>query len=174
MKNFNSIDLFSGCGGLSQGMVKAGFNVVAGFEIDKDANQTYQLNHPGTKIVFTKKLREKDHGDLQGKKSSKKTWPDRTPEEILQFKEHGGETWVQVHSRAKAFLHETLHKHRDESVLFVTHGGLIRALLVAIRDEAPIEMLKISRLSNTSISIFDIDEDMNHHIHCLNCTKHLD
>jgi len=44
---YNSIDLFSGCGGLSTGMIKAGFDVKVAIDNDADSIKTYQLNHPG-------------------------------------------------------------------------------------------------------------------------------
>jgi len=43
--NFTAIDLFSGAGGLSFGLKKAGFKVLANVELDKTAADTYQLNH---------------------------------------------------------------------------------------------------------------------------------
>ena len=50
-RTYTSIDLFSGCGGLSSGMVKAGFNVKAAIDNDADSIKTYQLNHPNCKVV---------------------------------------------------------------------------------------------------------------------------
>ena len=42
----NFVDLFSGAGGISLGLVQAGYNKVASIEIDKDASETIKLNFP--------------------------------------------------------------------------------------------------------------------------------
>ncbi len=47
----NAIDLFSGCGGLTEGLKQAGFKVIAAVEIDKDAAKCYALNHPETNLI---------------------------------------------------------------------------------------------------------------------------
>lgn len=39
------MDLFSGCGGMTEGLLNSGFNVVAAVEIDKFAAKTYLANH---------------------------------------------------------------------------------------------------------------------------------
>jgi DNA (cytosine-5)-methyltransferase 1 len=45
------LDLFSGCGGLSLGFAKSGFNVVAGIDNWKDSLITFEKNHPNSKGV---------------------------------------------------------------------------------------------------------------------------
>lgn len=50
-KKIKILDLFSGCGWLSYGFEVAGFEVVAGIDNWKDALETFQKNHPGSKIL---------------------------------------------------------------------------------------------------------------------------
>lgn len=48
---YNAIDLFSGCGGLSEGMHQAGFNTRVAVELVPVAVRAYQMNHPETKVI---------------------------------------------------------------------------------------------------------------------------
>ena len=48
---FNSADLFSGCGGLTEGMHKAGFKTKFAIEIDPAASKAYRMNHKSTLVL---------------------------------------------------------------------------------------------------------------------------
>lgn len=45
---YNAIDLFSGAGGLSKGVMDAGINILVGVDNDQAALDTFELNHPGS------------------------------------------------------------------------------------------------------------------------------
>lgn len=50
-KRLNVIDLFCSVGGLSEGFKRAGFNISLGIDNDKDALETFKLNHNKSKTL---------------------------------------------------------------------------------------------------------------------------
>jgi DNA (cytosine-5)-methyltransferase 1 len=67
---YNAIDLFAGCGGVSEGLHQAGFNVVAAIELNRNASKAYSVNHKKC-IMFNEDIRnfntEKIKEMLKGK-----------------------------------------------------------------------------------------------------------
>ena len=51
MNRLSAIDLFSGCGGLSEGVKEAGINVQYAVEIDPQISKVYEANHPQTRLL---------------------------------------------------------------------------------------------------------------------------
>lgn len=49
--NLLAIDVFSGVGGLSEGLYQAGFKTALAFELDEIAATAYKLNHPDTEVI---------------------------------------------------------------------------------------------------------------------------
>lgn len=48
---YNVLDLFCGCGGFSLGFEEAGFNVILGIDVWKDALVTYKFNHQNSQTL---------------------------------------------------------------------------------------------------------------------------
>lgn len=51
-RKLNALDLFAGAGGFSQGIRKAGINVIAAIEFNPQIAETYKYNHPETKMFI--------------------------------------------------------------------------------------------------------------------------
>lgn len=72
--DLTAIDLFSGCGGLSLGLCRAGFRILTAIESEPVAAETYLLNHASTDLIekdittirptYLRKRLNLDKGDL--------------------------------------------------------------------------------------------------------------
>ena len=119
--------------------------------------------HPKTQVHFTKELREGSAGDFEGKGYDEVDW-EHPPK---NFESH-----EQIHKRVKKFADKIYRKHKNGTVLFVSHCFSNMALVAALFNESYKDMKKY-RFNNTSVSIFEIKDGGQSQIHLLNCTKHL-
>lgn len=62
-KQYTAIDLFCGAGGTTLGLANAGFEVIAGVEINRLAAETYRSNHPKVKL-FERDIKELTADDI--------------------------------------------------------------------------------------------------------------
>lgn len=143
-------------------------------DLDRAANTAKEIAkfHSDVPIEFVKDLREKFLGEWQGK--SKKELGFTSNTSLVEFFPKDGETSEELFNRASNFLHKILSHHHNDTVLFTAHNGINKAMIAVITGKSPDDIKSIENLHNTSVCIFDIDEDKNHKIHVFNCKKHLD
>ena len=105
-------------------------------------------------------LQERDWGKFSGK-----TWPEiqavldkMTLEERFNYVPSGGESWKQFDSRLKSRLDEIIGKNNGKTIVVVTHGGAIRALMPHLLGAPKEESFKYDP-SNASLTVFRYDKD---------------
>jgi DNA (cytosine-5)-methyltransferase 1 len=64
MLDYTAVDLFCGCGGMTEGLRQAGFNVIAGIELDDNAALAYEMNHKDTSYLFHDDIRNVSTNDI--------------------------------------------------------------------------------------------------------------
>ena len=130
-----------------------------------DTAQEIAKFHPRASLHLTQDLREVDLGSFTGKKKNEIDWNNR-PADF--------ETNEKIQQRAKHILEQVLHKHPNDTVVFVGHNKINRALLSVILDKTAEEIHGIEQPKNTSVYVFTITEDKKHHIHLRNDISHLE
>lgn len=133
-----------------------------------DTSKEIAFYHVSTPIAFTKELRERNMGELQGKNRCDTI----SLNSIGEIK--NGETLQELFIRAKNFLDFLGEKHAKETILLVCHGGIGKALIAAIFGKDFSYIKNMESLDNTSVSIFEIDQNRKYSTICYNSIKHLE
>ncbi|MBT3304691.1 histidine phosphatase family protein [Candidatus Woesearchaeota archaeon] len=136
----------------------------------KDTAKEIAKFHTKVKIELVKSLREKFLGSWQGKTQKELGFSNN---KVIPCPKDA-ETTEAMFNRAKNFLDKLLETHKNKTVLLVGHGGINKALTAAITNKTSNEVKTIDNFHNTSLSIFELDENKNHKINLFNCIKHLD
>jgi len=108
-------------------------------------------------IVTSDLIRERDFGQFNGK-SWKEINFDELDIDTPENRKMGVESLVDVDKRIKQFLEEIKSKHQNETVLIVSHSNPIRMMLANLLQKTFFEILKEIKISNASISIFEVGE----------------
>ena len=129
--------------------------------------------HAYVPLEFVSDLRERDLGIFEEKPRAfliEKTGATKT-RDLPDIE--GGESLDKLMERASNFLDKVLHKHSNDTVLFVAHSTLNMALFCVITNAASLEIPILKRIPNTAVSIFEINEDKSHKVLLLNSAEHL-
>ena len=140
----------------------------------KRCKQTLQpyLKQRKKPIIYTKLLREQDHGVL-----------DKKPMDVFMkwFKDNPGkdpngwENKEQLKERLERFIKKELSTCRGKNVLIITHGRTKKMLLSIIFANSPKYQDKLNEATpNTGLSIVDLSDTKNPILELLNSGKHLD
>lgn len=123
----------------------------------KRAYETAEIitNHLGLEVRPTQLISEKDFGEL-----TSKTW-DQAHQEFgneqlreldrahaYDYRPYNGESVDQVKERIGIFLDQVQQRHPSQSIIAVTHGGIIRTLYHMLDIEQP------SHIDNVSLHTF--------------------
>jgi len=115
--------------------------------------------HSHISIIFTKELRERYLGKFQGRRKSELGL--KKDESLVKFlltsSEKEMEPLEEMLQRAKKFLKKTLNKHKNNTVLFVTHNGFAKALICAITNKSANEIPKLNNLENTEAQFYEVN-----------------
>lgn len=96
-----------------------------------------------------------------------KTWLE-TPDQLII---PGGETFAIVQERALKVVKDIAQQYPDNTVIIVTHGGTIAAILCGLQGE-PLRNLWKYRHGNTAVTILSVDKNRAT-VEILNDTSHL-
>jgi len=124
-----------------------------------------RVYHPTLPFYPVVDLRERYLSNFEGKKMDSVDWK-KAPKDL--------ETWEMAFFRGKIFLDMAMEKHKYERILCVSHGGIGRAIVAAIKMIKPENIPLIERLENASFSIYEINSNGSPNMEILyNCTEHL-
>lgn len=127
--------------------------------------------HPKISIKFVKDLREKFLGEWQGKTKKELGFTMNTI--FTKIFPKNGETSKDLFNRAKKFLYKIILKHHNNTILFVGHNGINKAIIAAITNKKTEEINKRKIFHNTSVSIFQISKNKKYKMEVFNDIKHL-
>lgn len=116
----------------------------------------------GSKLLLKsrmdKRLMEIDFGAWEGRTSKDLMAKDRTFQKWVQgkgFRPSGGESLHALRARVRKFLQDCLGRHEDKNIVIVSHGGVIRMMILdALR--LPIEYFFSFQVEPASISELEI------------------
>lgn len=119
------------------------------------------LGYPSENIKLDERLRELHFGDWE-----MHAW-DAIPRDIFDVWANdyanlappNGETFSQLHARAKRFVEDVSSHYHGKNILVVTHGGLIRALVAEVLN-MPLKRLFRINIDHASVTQLEFNGEV--------------
>jgi uncharacterized phosphatase len=143
-----------------------------------DLTRTYDTaieiakHHPCVPFETDERLRERNFGIYAGR-ARHELEEEGISHEALYSSPPGGETREEFRARILSVLDDLYEKHYGETIMLITHSGLIGRLLMTLAN-APEEERDCYRPNNTSVTIIEFDLEKNHTLRLMNCCAHLE
>jgi len=129
--------------------------------------------HPETVVIRESALREKNTGIFVGRPNAEqKKAREESGLSFYEFKPEGGESLVDLQNRVLALYEKVVEQHPNKTVLFVTHNGVIKTLLLHLMKKTFIDWESIN-VPNTAITVIDVSKLGQNEIKTLNSSEHL-
>jgi len=117
----------------------------------KDTCAKIAKHFPGITVQYEPALQEIDFGDWTGISY-------RTSD--LSVRPNNLETYQQVQNRCMAFLESMYPKHKNQTVLFITHMGCICSMFASFYGTPAEEARQYEQRSNTAVNIINVDQKL--------------
>lgn len=138
------------------------FDVIYSSDLERcvDTSAAIHRYHVDTPYFLRTEIREFAFGVFEGRPSrSKLVHLGIVTGIILPKRALGVESPKDVRERVVPFINHLLKKHQNDTVLVVTHGGVIRILKTVI-EGVPLRKHRETIIPNCSVWRFDIDEPL--------------
>lgn len=132
------------------------FNIIYSSDLIRCKQTSDILNKKlGLEIIYDIRLRERDFGSLAGQpiETFSLDLREKDRNQKYDYRPYGGESVEDVKKRIFAFIQDLINNKKDEKVLVVTSGGIIRLLHSIINKEIH------ERIHNASIHEFEFSEN---------------
>lgn len=158
--------------GMEQAVILGEYMAEKNIEIDEifssplgRAKNTAELIFPQREIILDERIQEMGFGSWEGKnileiqKHEELNYHNFFHNANLYKNEtHGGESFVEVEKRVESFLNELISEYKDKTLLIVSHGLLLKVLLMYIKKENLQNFWKSEVLNNTSLSLINYND----------------
>ncbi|MDZ7738293.1 MAG: histidine phosphatase family protein [Bacteroidales bacterium] len=158
---------------LARRLVDEPIDIIYSSDLGRAAHTTNAIMKvkPGTAVIYTPELRERDLGEFQGRTREECGWIKQSGKQYPEPEK--GEKAADVFNRAEKFYRYLLAKHVNDNVLLVSHGFIGKLLTGIITGKTIDDIIITESLKNTSLSIYEIKKQAEIKTIIFDSTDHL-